>query len=332
MRFGLFGTGHWAIETHGKALHAHPDAELVGVWGRNPERAAALAERYGVPAFADVDALLEVCEAVAVALPPDIQADIAVRAATAGRHLLLDKPLALDVADADRVVAAAEASGVASVVFFTQRFQPNVTAFLAATAAAGGWQHGRTTAFNSIFHEGSPYGGSLWRREHGALWDIAPHALSIILPVLGRVTQVAAMDGPSGMVHLLLTHEGGATSSASLSLDAPQGRSPGSSSSTARTASRTSRTARTTPPRRSVWRSTSSSSRCGRAPGTTVATSGSAVRSSASSPPPRPPAPNPAPSSSRPDGLRRAPASRGPPHAQPRSTPRTRPFWSAATS
>ncbi|MEH1168741.1 Gfo/Idh/MocA family oxidoreductase [Micromonospora sp. CPCC 205539] len=221
MRFGLFGTGHWAIETHGKALHAHPDAELVGVWGRNPERAAALAERYGVPAFAEVDALLDVCEAVAVALPPDIQADIAVRAASAGRHLLLDKPLALSIDDADRVVAAATESGVASVVFFTQRFQPNVTAFLASTAAAGGWQHGRTTAFNSIFHDGSPYGGSLWRREHGPLWDIAPHALSIILPVLGRVTQVAAMDGPTGMVHLLLTHEGGATSSASLSLDAP---------------------------------------------------------------------------------------------------------------
>lgn len=138
LRFGLFGTGHWAIETHGKALHAHPDAELVGVWGRNPERASALAERYGVPAYADVDALIEQCEAVAVALPPDVQADIAVRAASAGRHLLLDKPLALSVADADRVVAAAEESGVASVVFFTQRFQPNVTAFLAATAAAGG--------------------------------------------------------------------------------------------------------------------------------------------------------------------------------------------------
>ncbi|MFF0171541.1 Gfo/Idh/MocA family protein [Micromonospora profundi] len=222
MRFGLFGTGHWAIETHGKALHAHPDAELVGVWGRNPERAASLGEMYGVPTYNDIDALIEQCEAVAVALPPDIQADIAVRAATAGRHLLLDKPLALTVDDADRVVAAAEASGVASVVFFTQRFQPNVTAFLAATAAAGGWQHGRTTAFASIFQDGSPYGGSLWRREHGALWDIAPHALSILLPVLGRVTQVAAMDGPSGMVHLLFTHEGGATSSAALSLDAPR--------------------------------------------------------------------------------------------------------------
>jgi len=45
--------------------------------------------------------------------------------------------------------------------------------------------------------------------------------LSLILPVLGRVTRVAAMDGPSGLVHLLLTHDGGATSSLSLTLDAP---------------------------------------------------------------------------------------------------------------
>lgn len=299
LRFGLFGTGHWAIETHGKALHAHPDAELVGVWGRNPERASALAERYGVPAYADVDALIEQCEAIAVALPPDIQADIAVRAARAGRHLLLDKPLALSVADADRVVAAADESGVASVVFFTQRFQPNVTAFLAATAAAGGWQHGRTTAFASIFQEGSPYGGSLWRREHGALWDIAPHALSILLPVLGRVTQVAAMDGPNGMVHLLLTHEGVPRAAPHSPWMPRPSRWPGSSCSTAKTASRTSRSARTTPPPRSASPSTSSSSRCGPAAGITAATSASAVRSSPSSPPPKPPEQKPAQSPSR---------------------------------
>ncbi|MER7890625.1 Gfo/Idh/MocA family oxidoreductase [Micromonospora sp. NPDC094482] len=221
LRFGLFGTGHWATETHGAALDAHPRAELVGVWGRNPERAGALADRYNVPAFDDADALIDACDVVAVALPPDIQADIAVRAATAGRHLLLDKPLALSVADADRVVAAAQASGVASVVFFTQRYQPNVTAFLAATAAAGGWQHARATMFASIYQPGNPYGESQWRREHGALWDIGPHALSLLLPVMGRVTRVAAMNGPSGIVHLLLTHDGGATSSASLTLDAP---------------------------------------------------------------------------------------------------------------
>ncbi|MEV0724110.1 Gfo/Idh/MocA family oxidoreductase [Micromonospora purpureochromogenes] len=222
LRFGLFGTGHWAAETHAAAIDAHPRAELVGVWGRNPERAASLADRHGVPAFGDVDALLDECDAIAVALPPDIQADLAVRAAIAGRHLLLDKPLALTLADADRVVAAAQQSGVASVVFFTQRYHPNVTGFLASTAAAGGWQHARATMFASIYQPGSPYGNSQWRIEHGALWDIGPHALSIILPVLGRVTRVAAMNGPSGLVHLLLTHVGGATSAISLTLDAPR--------------------------------------------------------------------------------------------------------------
>ncbi|SCE75303.1 Oxidoreductase family, NAD-binding Rossmann fold [Micromonospora haikouensis] len=221
LRFGLFGTGHWAAETHAAGIGAHPRAELAGVWGRNPERAAALARRHGVPAFTEVDALLDACDAVAVALPPDVQADVAVRAATAGRHLLLDKPLALTVADADRVVAAAAQSGVASVVFFTSRFQPNIAGFLASTAAAGGWHTARAVRFASIFQPGSPYGGSRWRRDRGALWDIGPHALSIILPVLGPVTRVAAMDGPRGLVHLLLTHSGGATSTVSLTLDAP---------------------------------------------------------------------------------------------------------------
>ncbi|MER7335114.1 MULTISPECIES: Gfo/Idh/MocA family oxidoreductase [unclassified Micromonospora] len=222
VRFGLFGTGHWAAETHGAALHAHPGATLAGVWGRDPRKAASLAERYGVPAFDDVDALIDACDAVAVALPPDVQADIAARAATAGRHLLLDKPLALTVADADRVVDAAQAAGVASVVFFTGRYQPDIVGFLASTAAVGGWHTAKAVRFGSIFQPSSPYGASPWRRQHGALWDIGPHALSLILPVLGRVTRVAAMDGPRGLVHLLLTHDGGATSTVSLTLDAPQ--------------------------------------------------------------------------------------------------------------
>jgi predicted dehydrogenase len=221
MRFGLFGTGHWAAETHAAALEAHPRAELVGVWGRNPDKAAALATRFGAPAFEEVDSLIEACDAVAVALPPDVQADIAVRAATAGRHLLLDKPLALSVGDADRVVEAATGSGVASVVFFTGRYQPDVAGFIAATAAAGGWHTANVIRFASIFQPGSPYGQSPWRREHGALWDIGPHALAVLLPVLGRVARVAATDGPGGLVHLLLSHADGATSTVSLTLDAP---------------------------------------------------------------------------------------------------------------
>jgi predicted dehydrogenase len=221
LRFGLFGTGHWAAEVHAAGLAAHPQARLAGVWGRDPAKTAALAQRYGVPAFDDVDALIEDVDAVAVALPPDVQAGIAVRAATAGRHLLLDKPLALTTQDADRVVAAAQQSGVASVVFFTNRFHANVAGFIAAAAAAGGWHGARAAMFASIFQPGNPYAGSLWRRARGGLWDIGPHALSIILPVLGPVTEVAALDGPRDTTHLILKHAEGAASTVSLTLDAP---------------------------------------------------------------------------------------------------------------
>ena len=130
LRFGLLGTGYWAQETHGAALATSEDAEFVGVWGRNPAKAEAVAGRFGVRGFADLDELLREVDAVAIALPPDVQADLAVRAAVAGRHLLLDKPLALSVESARRVVDAAAAGDVASVVFFTSRFRPEVAAWL----------------------------------------------------------------------------------------------------------------------------------------------------------------------------------------------------------
>ncbi|GAA4674479.1 Gfo/Idh/MocA family protein [Phytohabitans rumicis] len=221
LRFGLLGTGYWAAEMHGAGLAAHPGADLVAVWGRDGAKAEALAKRYGATAYEDVDALLSEVDAVAVALPPDVQADLALRAARAGRHLLLDKPLALDTAAADRVAAAVEERGLGSVVFFTNRFRPDITAFLDETAAVGGWHGARMTQFASIFQPGNPYGASQWRREKGGLWDIGPHALSILWPVLGPVAEVTAVDGPDATVHLTLRHTGGAVSTASLTLDAP---------------------------------------------------------------------------------------------------------------
>jgi len=221
LRFGLFGTGHWAAQTQAAALAEHPRAELVGVWGRDPVKAGALARRYAVRAYDDVDRLLADVDAIAVALPPDVQAELAERAADAGKHLLLDKPLALDLAAADRVVAAAARRGVASVVFFTNRFYANVEAFLRATAEAGEWDGARVTMFASIFQPGNPYGASPWRRERGGLWDIGPHALSVVLPVLGPVERVAAVDGPHDTVYLTARHASGSVSSMALTLDAP---------------------------------------------------------------------------------------------------------------
>ena len=220
MRFGLLGTGHWAEHIHGPALAAHPEVELVGVWGRDPAKAEALGARWGVPGCADVADLLGAVDAVAIALPPDIQAELAVRAATAGCHLLLEKPLALSTDAADRVVAAVDAAGVTSVIFFTRRYDPAVRAFLEQSADRD-WHGAQVTMFGSIFQPGSPYGGSQWRRDHGGLWDVGPHALSILLPVLGPVVEVVAFAGLRSTSHVLLRHDTGAVSSLALTLDAP---------------------------------------------------------------------------------------------------------------
>lgn len=223
MRFGLFGSGPWAQQAHAPALAAHPQAELVGVWGRDPAKAQALAGAHGATAYPGVDDLLADVEAVAVALPPDVQADVAVRAARAGRHLLLDKPVAFTTAAADEIVTEVEARGLASVVFFTSRFLPEIEEFLTGASGAQGWQEARVDHLGSIFEPGNAFGASPWRRERGGLWDLGPHALSLVLPVLGPVAEVTAMHGPRATTHALLRHAGGAISTLTLSVDAAAG-------------------------------------------------------------------------------------------------------------
>jgi predicted dehydrogenase len=225
MRVGLLGAGPWAEMTHAPGLATHPGVEFVGVWGRRPEAAAALAKDFDARPYEDVDALLADVDAVAVALPPDVQAPLAVRAAEAGRHVLLDKPVATTVRGARLVAEAVERAGVASVVFFTVRFGVAAAAWIGEQAESGDWFTGRAEWLGSVFTSGdSPFAASPWRRDKGALWDVGPHALSVLLPALGDVTGlngVFAARGPGDTVHLVLQHEGGASSTATLSLTAP---------------------------------------------------------------------------------------------------------------
>ncbi len=217
MRFGLVGTGFWAEAVHAPGIAAHPRAELVGVWGRDGAKAAALAAQHGARPFADVDDLIAAVEAVAFAVPPDVQAELAARAAVAGRSLLLEKPLALSVEAADRVVDAVRAP---TVVFFTSRFDPGVAAWFRAEIEPHDWDGGRVVVLASILEPGNPFGGSQWRRERGALWDIGPHALALLLPTLGPVEQVVAVRGRGDEMHLGLRHATGAASTATVSLTA----------------------------------------------------------------------------------------------------------------
>ena len=216
MRFGVLGTGFWAREIHAAGLAEHPDAELAGIWGRDLAKAKAVGAEFDVQGYDDLDALLAQVDAVSFALPPDVQAPLAVRAAETGKHLLLEKPIALTLEDADRLVDAVRAAGVASVVFFTLRFREATSTWLTQAArthlagGAGSW-------LGNNYQPDSPFKDSVWRQQKGALWDIGPHALSLFLPALGPVTAVQAGAGLGDTVHLVLAHASGAASTVTLS-------------------------------------------------------------------------------------------------------------------
>lgn len=229
-RWGLLGAGPWAEQTQAPALATHGGIEFAGVWARRAKAAAALAAAHGTEAFSGdqgVEDLLASCDAVAFALPPDVQAPFAVRAARAGCHLLLDKPIGTTVAAARSVTDAVERSGVASVVFCTLRFAVDTEPWIEQQAELGGWFTAQAQWLGSLYAgeddqpEAGSFAASRWRREKGGLWDVGPHVLSVLIPVLGDVTRVTAARGPRDTVHLVLRHESGASSTTTVGLSAP---------------------------------------------------------------------------------------------------------------
>ncbi len=112
IRFGVIGPGRAGVR-FAEGLCGVPDAVLTAVWGRTAERAASYAERFAVPITAHTleDLLCAPIDAVYVATHPDSHADIACAALKADKHVLCEKPAALNAAQVRRIVEAAQCSG-----------------------------------------------------------------------------------------------------------------------------------------------------------------------------------------------------------------------------
>jgi predicted dehydrogenase len=214
VRVGLAGAGPWARHVHAPLLAAGPETELVGVWSRTPEHAAVVAADHGVPVFDSYDALLDAVDGVALAVVPSAQPDLAVTAADAGKALLLEKPLGLDVASAQRVADAVARNGVGSLMLLTYRYAQVVRDFL-AEAQGGDWHGGRACFLSGAFLSGAFAGG--WRWDLGTVIDIGPHILDLVEPALGPVAEITAHGDPHTWVGLQLRHESGAWSEVTMS-------------------------------------------------------------------------------------------------------------------
>jgi predicted dehydrogenase len=211
---GLVGAGPWAATMHGPVLAAGPQTRLVAVWARRPEAAARLAAQLGTHAAGSYEELLDRCEAVAFAVPPDTQAALAPRAARLGKALLLEKPIALDLAGARALADAAGEHGVVTQLVLTKRYHPSTRAFLAAAAAFD------PAGARARYLHGAFLGGAMatgWRLTRGALYDLGPHLLDLADAALGPIEELRAAGDSRRWIELTCVHRGGAISQLSLS-------------------------------------------------------------------------------------------------------------------
>ena len=160
---------------------------------------------------------------MAFAVPPDVQAALAVRAAEAGRHLLLEKPVATTLADAERVAAAVDRAGVRSQVVLTIRYRPEVRAFLRTVVAAETGdvrprllRRPRRPRRLAVRHALAAV------LRGAALLDVGPHTFDLLEAVAGPVTEVrAAVRG--GVTTASTVHRHGAVGQVALSVTTPDG-------------------------------------------------------------------------------------------------------------
>jgi predicted dehydrogenase len=213
LTIGLIGAGPWARIMTAPLLAAGPQTRVSGIWSRTAANARELGSSLHVPAFDDLDALLDACEAVAIMVTPDAQPALAIRAARAGKTLLLEKPLADDVAGAQAIVDAVGTAGVGALVMLTNRFDPRLDGFVSEAARIE--PVGGRACFISGAFLGGPFAHG-WRLERGAVLDIGPHVLDLLEAGLGEIVAVRADGDPRGWVSVNCTHASGATSSASM--------------------------------------------------------------------------------------------------------------------
>ncbi len=179
--FGVIGTGIVGGAWHAHVYHHLPQAELVAVCDLNEQRAGEIAERYDVPqVYTDYRNLLARADiaAVSIATPDFAHREIAVAAAKAGKHILVEKPLATTVEDAEAILQAVEEAGVTLMVDFHNRVNPAFVTAKQSVAAGelGEIQYIYARLSNTTF---VPTQMLPWASQSSALWFLASHTLDM---------------------------------------------------------------------------------------------------------------------------------------------------------
>ncbi|MGN6814096.1 MAG: Gfo/Idh/MocA family protein [Thermomicrobiales bacterium] len=197
VRMGLIGCGKIA-KTHAAALASLPESAFSACCDMDVARAEAMAEEHGVPnVFGDVQEMLHSgkVDAVCVCTPHPSHAPVVVAAAEAGVHVICEKPLTIDLGEADRMVTAAEQAGIKFAGIFQRRFWP---ASQKIRQAIDSGKLGKLTLGECAVHIWRPeayYKSDPWRGKWateggGVLMNQAVHAIDLFQWYMGPVAEV----------------------------------------------------------------------------------------------------------------------------------------------
>jgi predicted dehydrogenase len=187
VRVGVVGLGYWGPNL-ARNLHRAPGCELAWCCDLDEHNRARFAPQFPAARFTDrLDDLLEdpTLDAVVLATDAPTHHRLGTRVLDAGKHLFVEKPLALTVADAADLVARAERQGVQLMVGHLLRFHP---AFVKLTELVEAGELGRVLY---LYTNRQNFGKV--RQDENALWSLAPHDLSLALALAGSpVVEVSA--------------------------------------------------------------------------------------------------------------------------------------------
>ena len=190
--------------THAAAIAAVPGGRLVAVTDVVPERATQFAGSRGCAAEPGLDALLarDDIDVVSVCVPSGLHAEVGIQAAAAGKHLVVEKPIDVSLAAADRLIDAADAAGVAMTVISQHRFDPGLVELrgliddgvlgrLVLGEASTKWYRSQG------YYDSGPWRGT-WALDGGSLMNQGIHYVDLLRWTMGPVTEVSAVCATQG--------------------------------------------------------------------------------------------------------------------------------------
>lgn len=199
IKFGIIGCGS-AASTHARLLAEIENAQLVGITDKRQESASAFAEKYGAKVYESYEKMLADPEidVITVTTPSYFHKENAIAALDAGKHVVLEKPMALDTEGCDEIIKHINSSGKLLTSIFMMRFSDDVTKVKSMvengelgkiTLAALEMNYYRSPEYFSL----SDWRGTLKYDGGGALINQGIHGIDLLLYILGDVTEVKAM-------------------------------------------------------------------------------------------------------------------------------------------